>query len=107
MRIWVRLKLGRTLGVNFTSRNWLDDVLYYVRRCSLCHRAKSIQDTQLGLHTETAASYPLERGLFDFKRPLVLTERGNQAMLVVMHISFKFVGFYPVRNHTSAIVCDI
>jgi hypothetical protein len=39
--------------------------------------------------------------------PLVLTKRGNQAILVVMDSFSKFVAFYPVRNISAAIVSDV
>jgi transposase InsO family protein len=39
--------------------------------------------------------------------PLVRTKRGNQAILVIMDSFSNFVAFYPVRNITSTIVCDI
>jgi hypothetical protein len=39
--------------------------------------------------------------------PLVRTKKGNQAILVVMDSFSKFVAFYPVRNITSAVVCDV
>jgi len=84
-----------------------DDVFHYVRQCDLCQRAKPAQDTKVGLHTATPASYLLERVFIDFMGHLVCTKRGNQAVLVVMHSFSKFVVFYPVRNITSTIVCDI
>jgi len=83
-----------------------DDVFHYVRQCDLCQRAKPARDTKVGLHTATPASYPLERVFIDFMGPLIRTKRGNQAILVMDSFS-KFVAFYPVRNVTSAIVCDI
>jgi hypothetical protein len=73
----------------------------------ICQRAKPAQDTKVGLHTATPASYPLERVFIDFMGPLIRTKRGNQSIVVVMDSFPKFVAFYPVSNITSAIVCDI
>ena len=84
-----------------------DDVFEHVRQCELCQRAKPAQDTKVGLHQATPASYPLEIFFFDFVGTLVRTKRGNQAILVVKNSFSKFVAFYSARNVTSAIVCDI
>jgi putative transposase len=84
-----------------------DDVFQYVRQCDLCQRAKPAQDMKVGLHTAAPASYNLERIFIDFMGPLVRTKKGNQAILVVMDSFSKFLAFYPVRNITSAAVCEV
>ena len=60
-----------------------DDVLPYVRQCDLCQRAMPAQDTKVGLHTATPASYSLEFLLISWD-PLICTKRGNHAILVVI-----------------------
>jgi hypothetical protein len=82
-------------------------VFHYVRQCDLCQQAKLAQDTKVGLHTATPASYPLERVFIGFMEPLVCTKRGNQAILVVMNSFSKFVAFYPMHNITSTVVCNM
>jgi hypothetical protein len=83
------------------------DIFQYVRQCDLCQCAKLAQDTKVGLHTAKPVPYPLERVFIDFMEPLVHTKRENQAILVVMDSFSKYVAFYPVRNITSAVVCNI
>lgn len=84
--------------------NKIEGVFYYVRQCGLFQRAKSAQDTKVGLHTATPASYLLERVFIDFMEPLVRTTRENQAIFVVMDRVSKFVAFYSVRNINSDVV---
>ena len=100
-------KTWKKVGHQFYWPKLRDDVFLYVRQCDLCQRAKLAQDIKVGLHTATPALYLLERVFIDFMGPLVRTKRGNQAILVVMDSFSKFVAFYPVRNITSTIVCDI
>jgi hypothetical protein len=100
-------KTWKKVGRQFYWPKLRDDVFRYVRQCDLCQHAKPAQNTKVGLHAATPASYPLERVFIDFMGPLVRTKRGNQAILVVMDSFSKFVAFYPVRNITSTIVCDI
>jgi len=82
-----------------------EDIFWYVHQCDLCQREKPAQNTKVGLHQATPASYPLV--FIDFMGPLVRTKKGNQAILVVVYSFSKFVAFYPVRQITSAIVCEI
>jgi hypothetical protein len=84
-----------------------NEVFQYVKQCDLCQRAKPAQNARVGLHSATPASCPLERIFIDFMGPLVRTKKGNQAILVVMDSFSKFVASYPVRNITSAVVCDV
>jgi hypothetical protein len=62
---------------------------------------------KVGLHTATPASGNLERIFIDLMGPLVRTKKGNQVIMLVMDSFPKFVAFYPVRNITSAVVCEV
>jgi hypothetical protein len=101
-------KTLKKVGRQFYWLKLRDDIFHYVFQCDLCQQAKAAQDSRVGLHTVTPASYPLERVFIDFMGPLVHTRRGNQAIfLVVMDSISKFVAFYLVRNISSCVVCDI
>jgi len=86
-------KTWKKIGRQFYWPKLRDGVFQYVRQCDLCQRAKPAQDTKMGLHQATPASYPLERVFIDFIGPLVRTKRGNQAILVVLDSFSKFVAF--------------
>ena len=100
-------KTWNKIGRKFYWPKMKEVIFRYVRQCDLCQRAKPAQNTKAGLHQATPASYPLERVFIDFMGPLVRTKKGSQAILVVVDSFSKFVAFYPVRQITSAIVCEI
>ena len=100
-------KTWNKVGRQFYWPKLRDDVFQYVRQCDLRQRAKPAQNNNVGLHTATLPSYPLEKVFIDFMGPLVRTKRGNQAILVVMDGFSKFVAFYPVPNISAIIVCGI
>jgi hypothetical protein len=50
------------------------EVFGYVRKCSLCQRAKPTQDTQVDLHSANPVSRPMQRLFMDFLDPLTRTK---------------------------------
>jgi len=95
------------LGRQFFWPELKNDVFQYVKQCDLRHRAKPAQNMRVGLHSATPTSCPLQRIFIDFMGLSVRTKKGNQAILVVIDSSSKFVAFYPLRSITSAVVCDV
>jgi 5-methylcytosine-specific restriction endonuclease McrA len=53
-------KTWKKVGHQFDWPKLREDVFHYVHQCKLCQRAKPTQDTKVGLHMATPASYPLE-----------------------------------------------
>jgi hypothetical protein len=69
-------KTWRKVGHQFYCQNW--GMIFFSLCASVtCQWAKPAQDTKVGLHTATPASYPLERVFIDFMGPLMRTKRGN------------------------------
>jgi len=52
-------KTWKKVGHQFYWPKLRDDVFHYVCQCDVCQRAKLAQDTKVGLHTATPASYRL------------------------------------------------
>ena len=76
-----------------------NEVFQYVKQSDLCQRAKLAENMNVGLHSATPASCPLERVFIDFMGPLVRTKKGNQAILIVMDSFFKICGFLSCAQH--------
>jgi hypothetical protein len=72
----------------------------------MCQRAKTAQNTQVGFHSATPLSRPLETIFIDFVGQLLRTRTGNQAILFVSGGFSKFVAFFPLRNINSKAVGD-
>jgi hypothetical protein len=61
----------------------------------------------VGLHEVTIATGNLDKVYLDFFGPVNRTKKGHQAILVIMDGFSTFVAFFPVRQITSQVVCEI
>jgi hypothetical protein len=77
------------------------DVAKYVRQCDIRQRAKSAQNTRVGLHNSQIVTKPMERIFIDFKGPIIRSRQGNLALLVVLDSFSNFVAMCPVRKIKS------
>jgi len=71
-----------------------------------CQRAKPSQNDQVGFHSATPSSQPMEKLFIDFVGTLTRTKRGNVAILVIVDGFSKFVSFYPVKKISSRVVTE-
>jgi putative transposase len=99
-------KTFQKLALHFWWPKMQRDVFEYVKRCSLCQRAKPAQDTRVGVHSANPVSKPMERLFIDFIGPLTCTKTGNVAILVVVDGFSKFVAFHPVWKISLGVVVD-
>ena len=93
-------------AANFWWLKMRAEIFQYVRQCTLCQRAKPVQDTRVGWHAAQPSTQPKEKLFLDFVGPLNRTKRGNTGILVVLDSISKFVWFYPVRRISSQAVID-
>jgi hypothetical protein len=94
-------KTFRKVAANLWWPKIRTKVFRYVRKCDLCQRAKSAQNTNVELHAAQPPSLPMEKVFVDFVGPLTRTKRGHFAMLAVLDGFSKFVVFYPVHEISS------
>jgi hypothetical protein len=91
---------------NFWWPGLCNEVFNYVCKCEPCQHAQTVQDTRIGLRSAEPSSRPMEKIVVDFVGPLVRSERGNIAILVVVDSFSKFISFYLVRKITARVVAD-
>jgi hypothetical protein len=101
------LGVAKTLNRIARVFYWPDmrtEVCTFVRKCQDCQRAKPALDTRVGLHSSEVVTRPIERIFIDFVGPIVRSQKGNVAILVVLDGFSKFVSMYPVRRISSDVV---
>lgn len=81
------------------------DVNRYIRRCSVCMRAKPDQKSPAGtMGGHSLIDKPWEVICTDIVGPLPKSKKGNQFILVVSDCFSKFPLFFPMRRATAATV---
>lgn len=98
--------IRRTLEIfkeSFTTDQLLRTTKDIVRRCDLCQRCK---DNEPGLHGETAALVPEQKGhlvSMDYYGPLVTSTSGVKYILVIVDNFTKFVKLFALKRATTCV----
>ena len=83
------------------------DVRSWVRKCTVCARAKHPPKKMRTPLQRYQVGAPLERVAMDILGPLPETERGNRYVLVIGDYFTKWVESYPIPNQVAATVARV
>lgn len=79
----------------------LSKIRDFIKKCKLCQKNKTTQNTKLPMAITTTSSKPLEKIFLDIVGPLPLTTQGNKYILTIQDDLSKYSLAIPLQNQET------